>query len=224
MRRMFDLSLPLGDDDELRRYLCGVYADPERREHWAQGFADLGTRPEVRSIYRRLYDSASFDGGKIRTFIEAWRHAGLEPTEVDFAFFSDRAAHTAVRNLEIRRILRRIMARGGAEMTPAQIRRAFARQALVSNRSQRGPRLGRDVTYYVDALEEGLTRSERLNWERVGGRRASAVGLSDARPAPELQVGPPSTWRASGARPLTDDEAALCPAPVLNPRSPRRGS
>ncbi len=224
VRRMFDLSLPLGDDSELRRYLCGVYADPERREYWAQGFADLGRSPEVRSIYRRLYDSASFDGGKIRTFLEAWRHAGLEPTEVDFAFFSDRAAHTAVRNVEIRRILRRIMARGGAEMTPAQIRRAFARQALVSNRSQRGPRMGRDVTYYIDALDDSLTRAERLNWERVGARRASAVGLSDARPAPDLRVGPPDRWRARGTRPLTEAEASSCPAPILNPRAPRRGS
>ena len=220
VRRMADLRIEPGDDGELRRYLCGVYADPARRAAWSEGFARLGARPSVRAVYDAVYASATFDGGKIRTFVNAWRDAGLQPTEIDYAFFADRAAHTRVRNVEVRRLLRRVLAALPANPAPALVRRGYARAARVTNASQRGARLGRDVAFYVDALEGVLTRSERHAWEGRGARRASAAGLSDARPAPALRVGPPDSWRATGLRPLTRDEAALCPAPVLHPRLP----
>ncbi|MCW1931715.1 hypothetical protein [Pararhodobacter zhoushanensis] len=219
LRRMFDLQITPESDDELRRYLCGIYVDFPRRQAWSQGFAALGSRAEVRAIYAALYESASFDGGKIRTFMDAWRDAGLEPTEIDFAFFADRAAHTRVRNVEVRRILRRVLSAGDA-LTPAEIRRRFSRLARVSNLSQRGPRLGRDVAFFVDAFEPVLSRAERHNWRSRGARRAAAAGLSDERPAPPFVAGPRDDWQATGLRPLTPDEAALCPAPVLNPRRP----
>ncbi|MCA0202700.1 MAG: hypothetical protein LCH92_00030 [Proteobacteria bacterium] len=233
VRRLFDLRFGnaeegaepgeagrWGRDGELRRYLCGIYLDLPRREAWSQGFAALGQSPAVQAIYEAVYDSVSFDGGKIRVFLNAWRDAGLEPTEIDFAFFADRAAHTRVRNLEVRRILRRVLAALPEGASPAQVRRGYARVARVTNASQRSARLGRDVAYYIDALEDRLTRAERHAWEARGARRASAVGLSDARPALELRLGPPDGWRATGLRPLTEAEAALCPAPVLNPRRP----
>lgn len=220
VRRMGDLRIEPSDDDELRRYLCGVYADPDRRLAWSEGFARLGARPVVRAVYEAVYTSASFDGGKMRTFVNAWRDAGLQPTEIDYAFFADRAAHTRVRNVEVRRLLRRVLAALPDSPTPAQVRRGYARVARVTNASQRVARLGRDVAFYVDELEGVLTRAERHAWESRGARRASAAGLSDARPAPELRIGPPDPWRATGLRPLTRDEAALCPAPVLNPRPP----
>ncbi|WP_068303360.1 hypothetical protein [Pararhodobacter sp. CCB-MM2] len=221
VRRLFDLRLPAGDDSEMRQYLCGIYVDLPRRRQWTRGFARLGERPEVRAIYTGVYRSASYDGGKIRTFLRAWRDAGLEPTEIDLAFFIDRAAHTSVRNIEVRRLLRQVLARGSG-LTPAQIRRGFSRLARVANATQQGPRQGRDVAFYVDALEPVLTAPERRNWERSGARRASALGLSDDRPAPEIRIGPRDAWQATGLRPLTHAEADLCPAPVLNPSLPRR--
>ncbi len=219
VRRMAHLRIPRGEDGELRRYLCGIYVDLPRRRAWSAGFAALGARPEVRAIYRALYDSASFDGGKIVTFLNAWRDAGLAPTEIDFAFFTDRSAHTRVRNLEVRRLLRQVLAAGAS--SPAEIRRGYARLARVTNISQRGPRLGRDVAFYVDALGPSLTREERRHWVRQGARRAFAAGLSDARPAPDFTAGPRDDWQATGQQPLTAEERALCPAPVLNPRPPR---
>ncbi|MCB1391480.1 MAG: hypothetical protein KDK12_20420 [Rhodobacteraceae bacterium] len=220
VRRMLDLRIEFGDDSELQRYLCGIYVDFPRRSQWSAGFARLGQRTEVQALYRAVYDSATFDGGKMRTFVEAWRDAGLEPTEIDHAFFADRAAHTRVRNVEVRRLLRRVMAALPADPHPALVRRGFARAARVSNPAQRSARLGRDVTFYIDALEDRLTRAERHAWEARGGRRAEAVGLSDERPAPEVRVGPRDPFRATGLRPLTPAEAAQCPAPVLNPRRP----
>lgn len=220
VRRLSDLRIEADDDSELQLYLCGVYVDPARRLAWAEGFGRLGARPAVRAVYDAVYASASFDGGKIRTFVNAWRDAGLAPTEIDYAFFADRAAHTRVRNVEVRRLLRRVLAALPEHPSPAQVRRGYARAARVTNASQRRARLGRDVTFYVDALENVLTRAERHAWESRGARRASAAGLSDARPAPPLRVGPRDPWRATGLRPLTRDEAALCPAPVRHPRMP----
>lgn len=224
VRRLFDLSLPPGDDSEMRRYLCGIYVDLPRRRQWSAGFAELGRRPEVRAIYANVYASESYDGGKIRTFLEAWRDAGLEPTEIDLAFFTDRAAHTRVRNIEVRRILRQVLARA-AEQTPAQIRRGYSRLARVSNGSQQEARRGRDAAFFVDAPEITLSPAERSGWERTGSRRASSVGLSDARPAPPVRILPPDRSSATGLQPLTHAEAALCPAPVLHPvmRRPQEG-
>ena len=64
-------------------------------------FRAFGGNADVEKVYREVYASQSFDGGKVATFYEVWRDEdfGLNPTEVDHGFFVDRSAHMTVRGL-----------------------------------------------------------------------------------------------------------------------------
>ena len=77
----------------LETYLCGIWADSARRAAWKAGFAAIGQVPAVRATFDGLYKSASLDGGKIATFFRAYAANGLQPTEIDYGFFKDPAAH-----------------------------------------------------------------------------------------------------------------------------------
>ncbi|PVH27339.1 hypothetical protein [Pararhodobacter oceanensis] len=206
------------DDSEVERYLCSVFIDPARREIWAEGFANLAASAQVREIYTALFRANNFDGGKIFTLLRAWRSVGLEPTEIDFGFFMDRAAHSSVRFSTYIAALERIRARNGGFPSPAEIRRQISRDIRPRNREQRLQRLGRDVAFYYDALQAELNTYERRAWRNRGRRRAAAIGLSDDRPAPEIAFVPNLIWTPDGSAPLTAEERDICPEVVLNPR------
>lgn len=194
-------------------FLCGVWVDPARREIWAAGFRRLGQVSAVRRAYDDLYRSSSFDGGKIAAFQRAYTEKGYTPTEVDFAFFTDRAAHTSVGHAALAAVIPR-------GLSNWKVRRRIALQLRAGNANQREDRLGRDVAFYVDAASQAeLGAEERTAWRKRGARRASDVGLSDSRLAapfaPAPAIAPPPASEV-----LTAAERAACPAAVLDSLPP----
>ena len=216
VRRTFILADRTADR-VLETYLCGVWASPARRAAWRAGFDAVGRAPETREIFDRLYASRTLDGGKIATFYREYRANGLIPTEVDFAFFKDRAAHTSPDGEAINQAISAALAQGRS--APWQIRRSIALRVRPS--SQREDRLGRDVAFFVDSTgPAGLTPEEATAWRKRGPLRASDAGLSDARTAPDFQPGPAFDDRIRKPASLTVEEMRACPAAVLATRRP----
>lgn len=231
VRRLLRLTPGL----ETERYLCARWLNPETATAWANGFAALGRAAEVRAIYADIYASPDFDGAKMDGFYRLYRELGRTPTEVDYAFFLDRATHSSGVFVPRQRAISpnttqaitTIAARLREQIpnigtAPAwQIRRALSQIMQTSN--QTNDRNGRDVVFFVDAVTmEELTESERANWLRRGARYASGVGLLDTRTAPELQPTRNFPTRGENAS-LTAAELQACPLWVLNWRNPGTG-
>ncbi len=204
---------------EVERYLCHVWTVPARRDAWVSGFRRLGGARLAQDVYDEVYASARFDGGKIKRFFNAWKRAGLEPTEVDFAFFVDRSAHMSIREQQM---LDALMDAGAAQLAPWAARRAVTLTVLPGNADQRRSRLGRDVTFYIDGATGAgvrLSAEEDDAWRACSGLRAADLGLTDDNAAPAFEPGPPIDWEPDTPVRLTTAELA-CPAAVLDPRSP----
>jgi hypothetical protein len=169
-------------------------------------------------MYDRHYLSRASDGAKMATFYRLYDKLGIRPTEIDYAFFLDRATHSsppsdldnAARKiqgwLEERRVTR----------TPNNVRRAIAAKFPTANQTK--DRLGRDVAFFVDAVTEAqLTPEERQAWINRGQLSAGNVGLSDEREAPALNLGPPVSGPSFNQ---SLEPVPPCPQSVLNPRPP----
>jgi hypothetical protein len=217
VRRMFRMR----DGDPARSvetYLCGIWADSARRAAWTAGFAAVGQVPVVRATFDGHYKSASLDGGKIATFFRAYAANGLQPTEIDYAFFKDRAAHMSASLAPIRQAIANLVA---AQPSAARWK---VRQAIALNvrplGTQRADRLGRDVAFYIDGAGDALGSDERSAWQARGRLRASDAGLTDARsfatftPGPEIDIG------IADPASLTAAERAACPRAVLDMQTP----
>lgn len=206
------------------RYLCHIWTGPDRRRAWLAGFERLGRSPLVREIYDAVYASVDYDGGKVQRFHGAWEAAGLTPTAVDYAFFVDRSAHMSIAQGPITAALADAAAglEGDASLSPAQARRAVAVAVRPGNDAQRASRLGRDVTFYIDALgEQVLTDAELTAWRSRGAVRAADVGLLDQMPAPAFAPGASIDWvpdRDEADIPAGD---LACPPAVLSPQPPQ---
>ena len=223
---------PVNLDTE--RFLCAVWLDPARASRWAQGFATFGAQPEARRIYGNLYASAGFDGGKVAAFRRLYTALGRQPTEIDLAFFLDRATHTggvfaAGLRTNSPEAIARVAARlrsavGDVAAAPAwRIRRALS--VALATQNQAADRNGRDVVFFVDSAGvDGLAAAERTNWQRRGPRFAEDLGLSDRRPAPAAAPGSGSfPTRAQPFETLSSQEAARCPLRILNWVNPNTG-
>jgi hypothetical protein len=219
VRRMF--KMPNGDPSRsLETYLCGIWIDGSRRAAWKSGFQAIGKEPSVRTTFDKFYKSASLDGGKIAGFIDAYAAYGLTPTEIDYAFFKDRAAHMSLTPRPIRQAIETVPP---AERTSARwkVRRAIALN--VRPGAQVEDRLGRDVAFYLDGAGNALSREESSAWQARGRLRASDAGLSDSRNAPAFRPEPAIDTRINSPASLTDAERTACPAAVLaTQRPPRR--
>ena len=206
------------NDSSARRLLCSIYADEQRRNSWTRAFQTLGKSPLVRSMYDLHYLSRQSDGAKMATFYRLYDKLGIRPTEVDYAFFLDRATHSSPPS-DVDGAARKIQ--GWLEekritQTPGNVRRAIA--ARFPTASQTKDRLGRDVAFFIDAVGEAqLTQAERQAWRSRGQLSAENVGLSDERGGPDLNAGPPVTGPSfsESLEPSPD-----CPQSVLNPRRP----
>jgi len=210
------------DNSDLEIHLCKVWLDRDRRQAWKDGFAEFGIQPQVQKTYRDLYKSANFDGGKIERFYRLWNQAGLRPTEIDYAFFVDRAAHSTPNDARISAALANAPRNANGMITSAAARRAVSLGNRAGNVSQVKDRLGRDVTFYADAFEPELSREERLAWNDRGRRKASDVGLSDQRPAPSFRAEAAIAWQTATPVSLSSTEREGCPPAVLNPEKPIR--
>jgi hypothetical protein len=175
---------------------------PGQMRAWSRAFARLGAMPET----QRVYESVAWgDSAWFRYVVErlerSWRAVGLEPTEVDFAFFLDRSIH---------------MGWGAARFEAVDAALADARSCLsekaftnararlivadaVRAKAREEDRMGRDAMFLVDSestLREAMRRSPtwpkawKRMWSQRTGIAASDVGLSDARPAPRFGDGP----------------------------------
>lgn len=221
VRRMLELANNT-DDSPLEVFLCSVWMQPERRKAWRDGFAALGTRSDMRAIYQDLYRSASYDGGKIARFHEVWTRPefGLAVTELDHAFFIDRAAHMSISQSALAEALTALKQTTGQAWPPAP---AVVRQHIalsVRPTNQKKDRLGRDVAFYVAGVgPTGLNPEEAEAWRARGRRNAVDVGLSDERLIQPYSPGParPVVTPTGQLRP---EDGASCPAQVLAPLSP----
>ena len=213
------MTLP---DHAARQFLCEVYVDKPRKAQWTHAFALFGKLPSVQKLYDHHYLSLASDGAKMQDFYRLYERLGVKPTEVDYAFFLDRATQSSppAPNETTAATLTKWLAKMKLAHTPANVRRAIA--ATFPTPHQKFDRLGRDVAFIVDAVSEArLTMAERSAWQNRGALSAGSVGFSDERPAPFLSViSEPSGPRFDGA--ATPAAATSCPAAVLNPQRPLR--
>jgi hypothetical protein len=204
--------------------LCEIYVDRARKMQWTQAFAVFGKLPVVQTLYDQHYLSLVSDGAKMRDFYHLYERLGVRPTEIDYAFFLDRAtqASAPAPTDATAAALTKWLAKRKLAHTPANLRRAIA--AVFPTPYQKFDRLGRDVAFIVDAVTEArLTVAERNAWQNRGALSAGSVGFSDERPAPPLSVisvtGELSGPRVDGV--ATFAAGASCPVAVLNPKRPQ---
>jgi hypothetical protein len=216
VRKMFHLV----DRDPARTlatYLCGVWADRDRREAWKNGFAQIGAEPSVRKTFDNFYNSSSLDGGKINTFFRAYKANGLTPTELDYGFFKDRAAQTTVSFEPIKSAVAEALSTDSAPPR-WKIRRAIALNVRPGTQGE--DRLGRDVAFYVDGAGDTLSEEEFRAWRSRGPLHATDVGLSDDRAFSSFEPGSAIQNNIQDPVPLNESERAACPQAVLDTRFP----
>ena len=169
-------------------------------------------------MYDLHYLSRASDGAKMQTFYSLYEKLSIRPTEVDYAFFLDRATHSSPpSNLDSAASkIQSWLEEKHVTRTPNNVRRAIA--AKFPTASQTKDRLGRDVAFFIDAVEEtGLTHEERQAWMNRGQLSAANAGLSDEREAPALNAGSPATGPSFNESLVP---VPPCPQSVLNPLKP----
>jgi hypothetical protein len=193
----------LGEDSRhtypgARALMEGVCKQPGQMAAWMRAFARIGAMPEAQAAYE---DAAWGDKSWFRHVVERldkiWRKAGLEPTEVDFAFFLDRSIHMGWGEARFAAV-RLALAEARACTAPGRFTNAHARLVvadLVRAKAQPDDRLARDAMFLIDdekALRQAMASSPTWpkNWKKMWKARtgiaASDVGLSDTRPAPRF--------------------------------------
>lgn len=216
IRKIFHL-LDRDPERTLETYLCGVWADRDRRQAWKEGFANIGAESTVRQIFDDFYKSSSLDGGKISSFFRAYDANGLTPTEIDYGFFKDRAAQTTVSFEQTRSVIAKFL-RTEPGAPHWKIRRAIALN--VRPATQREDRLGRDVAFYIDGAGDTLSAEESKAWRARGPLHATDVGLSDERSSATFASGGTINNSVPDPVPLSVSEKAACPQAVLETHLP----
>ncbi len=196
-------------------YLCAKWVEPTNRDKWQAAFRRLAEVPEARKTFDEYYKSVKSDGSKIRAFFSLYRLLKVKPSEIDYAFFVDRATHTKGLGDEPAKIAKQVTNFVGAKKDNWRIRRALSIVAPVTG-DQKKDRLGRDVTFFIDAVgEANLEEDETAAWTDRGGLKASDFGLSDTVLVDEPQV---PAWAVDppeeGSKTLPNG-LAQCPTEVL---------
>lgn len=200
------LSEALAESD-VEAIIQSVQASGSRTTAWQKGFATLGESKLVRDTYDSVMGdtgtSGIFEG--VADFYCSYWSRGWIPTEIDYAYFFDRAVQMDVRQAKVDSAMTavdRLETTIHRTMTPAERRRAISANFTAGNPTWTGDRLARDVAYYVDAIPiESLSNQsfsnlrdskyaigasaagEITNWRARSGKRASDFGLSDERVA-----------------------------------------
>jgi hypothetical protein len=189
VRRFVGLSGPEPDSCDgssaLEHFMCAIWIDSDRRQLWTHGFQLLGADPGVRAIYRGLYRSYPFDGEKLERYGRLWAQLSLVPSEVDFAFFYDRATQIGGPPDDDPALAGEIKSCIRADTLTANIHAAARRCLSLRHPHPTLPtdRLGRDVSYYIDAYpQSALSPKELTTWHGfIPLSAVKTVGLSDAR-------------------------------------------
>ncbi|CFX24836.1 exported protein of unknown function [Candidatus Filomicrobium marinum] len=166
----------------LEHFMCAVWVDPMRRKIWEDGLTELGRHQSVRDTYRQVYAREDFDGYKIKSYIDLWRSVGLEPTEVDYAFFHDRATFIGAPpdSADIMpSLLSCIETQDKAATRNAATRRCLAQ--LHPHPTMPQDRLARDVAFYIDAFPSGARSAKEVrSWNHhIPITAVRTFGLSD---------------------------------------------
>jgi hypothetical protein len=166
--------------------LKSVHADERRRSHWQDALQRLGTTAEGRDAYEwYAFRSDEWLTPNLRR-LYGTIPAGVQATEIDYAFFLDLAMHSSITPGRVAAAKAAIVAEQndlGRPPLPGERRRIVARiwNAAVSP-AWRWDRVGRSVVYYVDAIgADRLSEEESAAWRQRTGRSAGDFGLSDAR-------------------------------------------
>ena len=177
-----------------RLLMTKICKQPGQMEAWRTAFAKLGAMPDVQKTYE---DVAWGDDGWFRYVVErletSWRNAGLEPTEVDFAFFLDRSIHMGWGDARFAAV-DAALANLKNCVAPEAFTNARARLAVsdaVRAKAHPEDRMARDAMFLVDSedkLADAMAQSNwpknwKALWAKRSGISASDVGLSDDRPA-----------------------------------------
>lgn len=191
--------LALGNNDAAFDILCSIWIDPKQREDFKRRFARYGARPEVQAAYRRVYDAANADGGKIARFFKLYAALkpviGRDPTEIDLAFFIDRATHGSVPPGDIGPLVARMtkfVTRTRKVPGPGALRKQLA--AWLPTHHKYNDRLARDVIFLVDNPEVVVSDAHRRMWQKRSGLKASDFGLSDQRHVASYPVAAPTGY------------------------------
>lgn len=189
---------------DLELFSCSIWLNSSRATQWSNAFAQLGSLQMVQSTYNELYTSTDFDGAKVAAFYRLYALLGIQASEIDHAFFLDRATHTSGVFVPggtsppntgttidaAAKLIRSDV--GTGQLANWKIRRAISR--AMPPKRQVEDRNGRDVAYFVDgAGEAALTPGERANWKNRFALAASFAGLSDERSMPKF-VPPKGSW------------------------------
>jgi hypothetical protein len=171
--------------------ICGQKG---QMQAWREAFAILGADPEVRAIYDAdAWGEASWFRKVVERLAQSWRDAGLEPTEIDYAFFIDRSIHMGWGTARFDAVDAALAAaqaraeRADENLTPAQARLAVA--LAVRPKAHPADRMARDIVYLVDAADTlgpamaATGQNWRARWAARARISAADVGLSDTRPA-----------------------------------------
>jgi len=209
----------------VKQFVCAIWLDPARRTIWENALVELGHSEIARNAYSELYALDEFDGSKMRDYFSLWREVGLTPSEIDYAFFLDRATHLGGPPENEDSAAEHLSACMQHEPRSvgkhAAARRCLSR--LQPHATQAVYRLGRDVAYFIDAYPEGaLSKNEIRAWaEYVPLSATYNFGLSDAvayrlaRPAHKTSLGP--DLPRPNSRALTASELSACPSGILTP-------
>ncbi len=190
LERFFRLKSGIGDRCEgpipLKIFMCAIWRSASRRAVWDAALARLGEDPETRRLYSGLYAANEFDGGKLRDFHALWKELGLTPSEVDNAFFLDRATHLGgppdATEATISKLASCMKNEMGSVSQNGSARRCLAR--MQKHETQPEYRMGRDVAYYLNSYKEGaLDEREVRAWARyVPISAVHNFGLRDDKP------------------------------------------
>jgi hypothetical protein len=169
----------------LEHFMCAVWTNPSRRRIWSNALMELGSSPLVRKIYQQLYADYKFDGYKLRDYYRLWALAGIDPSEIDYAFFLDRATHIGgpppMDGKIVHRFLKCTKTTKAIGMANARARRCLSLHH--PHPTMPTDRLGRDVAYYIDTIPiDRLSQKEFMTWDRhIPLRVARDFALSDER-------------------------------------------
>lgn len=224
LRRFLTLAAPppetCNGETPLEHFMCALWLDKGRRVLWTNALTRLGQDPFVREAFHTVYAQEAFDGYKLRAYYELWQTLGIAPSEIDYAFFLDRATQIGAPPEGIRSAMQRCM---NGEMA-ALNRNAAARRCLSTlhpHPTQPVDRLARDVAFYWESYPQAALSADEINrWQHHIPISAQAnFGLSDGRLVPLAEVLPEAaqleTPQFTGTT-LTEAERS-CPASIRKP-------
>lgn len=216
--------LALGNNDAAFDVLCAIWVDDAKRNAFKKRFAAYGARPEVQAAYHRVYDAANADGGKIARFFKLYAALkpviGRDPSEIDLAFFIDRATHGSVPPGDISSLVERMTkfaTRTRDVPSPGMLRKQLA--AWLPTHHKYNDRLARDAIFLIDDADVVLSDAHRRMWLQRSGLKASDFGLSDARYVASYPVASPTGYeKIEKFYTVRPEDARACPDTVRRAR------